>query len=105
MNYIKQNTKQKHKKIEVEVESLQDAITSAREGVDIIMLDNMSPPKIKEIIKKLKQLNLRNKVEMEASGGINHSNVTQYARSGVDMISIGRLTSSVTGLDLSLEVN
>jgi nicotinate-nucleotide pyrophosphorylase (carboxylating) len=97
--------KQKHKKIEVEVENLQDAITSAREGVEIVMLDNMSPPKIKEVIKKLKQLNLRNKVKIEASGGINHSNVAQYARSGVDMISIGRLTSSVAGLDLSLEVN
>ena len=97
--------KLKHKKIEVEVENLQDAIIAAREGVDIIMLDNISPPKIIEIIKKLKQLHLRNKVKIEASGGINHSNVVQYARSGVDIISIGRLTSSVTGLDLSLEVN
>ena len=97
--------KLKHKKIEVEVESLQDAITAARESVEIIMLDNMSPLQIKKIIKKLKQLNLRNKVKIEASGGINYSNVAQYARSGVDMISIGRLTSSVAGLDLSLEVN
>ncbi len=99
------HAKQKHKKIEVEVESLHHAIMAAREGVDIIMLDNMSPSQIKNIIKKLKQLNLRNKVKIEASGGINHSNVTQYARSGVDMISIGKLTSSVSGLDLSLEVN
>ena len=45
------HAKQKHKKIEVEVESLRDAITAAREGVEIIMLDNMSPPKIREIIK------------------------------------------------------
>jgi nicotinate-nucleotide pyrophosphorylase (carboxylating) len=97
--------KQKHKKIEVEVESLQDAITAAREGADIIMLDNISPPKIKEIIKKLEHLNLRKNIKIEASGGINQSNVSQYARSGVDMISIGRLTSSVVGLDLSLEVN
>jgi nicotinate-nucleotide pyrophosphorylase (carboxylating) len=97
--------KQKHRKIEVEVESLEDAITAAREGVEIIMLDNMSPPKIKKIISELKRLNLRNKVRIEASGGINQSNVVQYARSGVDMISIGRLTSSVAGLDLSLEVS
>lgn len=97
--------KQKHKKIEVEVESLNDAIIAAREGAEIIMLDNMSPPKIRKIIHELKRLNLRNKVKIEASGGINHSNVVQYARSGVDMISIGRLTSSVTGLDLSLEVS
>lgn len=94
-----------HKKIEVEVENLDDAIIAAREGAYIIMLDNMSPSKIKNIIKKLEQLKLRNKVRIEASGGINHSNVGQYARSGVDMISIGRLTSSVSGLDLSLEVN
>lgn len=97
--------KQRRKKIDVEVESLHHAIMAAKEGVDIIMLDNMSPSQIKNIIKKLKQLNLRDKVKIEASGGINHSNVVQYARSGVDIISIGRLTSSVKGLDLSLEVN
>ena len=97
--------KQRHKKIEVEVESLHHAVMAAREGADIIMLDNMSPAQIKNIIKKLKQLKLRNKIKIEASGGINISNVSQYARSGVDMISIGRLTSSVDGLDLSLEVN
>ncbi|MDE1769566.1 MAG: carboxylating nicotinate-nucleotide diphosphorylase [Thaumarchaeota archaeon] len=97
--------KQKHKKIEVEVENLQNAIIAAREGADIIMLDNISPPKIEEIIKKLEQLNLRKNVKIEVSGGINQANVSQYARSGADMISIGRLTSSVAGLDLSLEVN
>ena len=97
--------KQKHKKIEVEVENLNDAIIAANEGVEIIMLDNMSPQVIKKVISDLKRLNLRNKVRIEASGGINHSNVAQYAKSGVDMISIGRLTSSVAGLDLSLEVS
>jgi nicotinate-nucleotide pyrophosphorylase (carboxylating) len=97
--------KQKHQKLEVEVENLQDAITAASEGAGIIMLDNMSPIQIRKIIKKLNQLKLRNKVKIEASGGINYSNVEKYARSGVDMISIGRLTSSVSGLDLSLEVN
>lgn len=97
--------KQKHKKIEVEVENLNDAIIAANEGVEIIMLDNMPPLVIKKVISELKRLNLRNKVRIEASGGINHSNVAQYARSGVDMISIGRLTSSVAGLDLSLEIS
>ena len=104
VNLIKR-AKQKYKKIEVEVENLNDAIIVAREGVEIIMLDNMRPPQIKKIIKKLEQFNLRKNVKIEASGGINHSNVVQYARSGVDIISIGRLTSSVAGLDLSLEVN
>ncbi len=97
--------KKRHKKIEVEVESLEDAITAAREGAAIIMLDNMPPAKIRTVIQKLEQLGLKKNVMVEASGGINHSNVSQYARSGVDIISIGRLTSSVKGLDLSLEVN
>lgn len=97
--------KQKHRRIEVEVENLEDTIMAAKEGVDIIMLDNMIPSQIRKTIKKLEQLNLRKKVRIEASGGINYSNITHYARSGVDMISIGRLTSSVSGIDLSLEVN
>ena len=87
------------------MENLNDAIIAANEGVEIILLDNMSPPIIKKVISELKRLNLRNKVRIEASGGINHSNVAQYAKSGVDMISIGRLTSSVAGLDLSLEIS
>ena len=97
--------KQKHKKIEVEVENLKDAITAATEGVQIIMLDNMSPSKIRGTIQELKRLHLRDRVKIEASGGINYSNIVQYARSGVDTISIGRLTSAVIGLDLSLEVS
>lgn len=97
--------RKQHKKIEVEVENTKDAILVAREGVDIIMLDNMSPLEIKKTIAELKRLNLRNKIKIEASGGINHSNVSQYAKSGVDMISIGKLTNAVTGLDLSLEIN
>jgi nicotinate-nucleotide pyrophosphorylase (carboxylating) len=103
--HLIKHAKQKHKKIEVEVENLDDAIMAAAEGVEIIMLDNMSPPMIRKIIHELKRLGLRDRVKIEASGGINHSNVIQYARSGVDMISIGRLTSTVIGLDLSLEVS
>jgi nicotinate-nucleotide pyrophosphorylase (carboxylating) len=104
VNLIKR-AKQKHKKIEVEVENVDDAIIAAKEGVDIIMLDNIRPSQIKKIIKKLERLDLRKNVKIEASGGINYSNVIQYAKSGADMISIGRLTNSVSGLDLSLEVN
>jgi nicotinate-nucleotide pyrophosphorylase (carboxylating) len=97
--------KQRHIKIEVEVENIHDAIMVAKNGAEIIMLDNMTPREIKKIIKKLEQFKLRKNIKIEASGGINYSNIEQYARSGVDMISIGRLTSSVSGLDLSLEVN
>jgi len=97
--------KRHHKKIEVEVENLQDAIMAAREGVSIIMLDNIPPAKIVKIIKTLKDLGLRKKVKIEASGGIDSSNVKSYAKSGIDMISVGKITSSAPGLDISLEVS
>ncbi|TLX83430.1 MAG: carboxylating nicotinate-nucleotide diphosphorylase [Thaumarchaeota archaeon] len=99
------HAKRKHKKIEVEVENLRDAIIAAREGASIIMIDNIHPVEISKIIKVLKRLGLRHKVKIEASGGIDASNIQAYAKSGVDMISLGKLTSSVSGLDLSLEVN
>ncbi len=99
------HAKRKYKKIEVEVENLQDAITAAKEGASIIMLDNMNPLHISKVINVLKLHGLRNKVKIEASGGIDATNIRAYAKSGVDMISVGKLTSSVIGLDLSLEVS
>jgi len=68
------------------------------------MLDNFSPVQIKKTITTLQKKKLRNKVKLEASGGINSKNITAYAKTGVDMISIGSITNSVKGLDLSLEV-
>ena len=97
--------KRRYKTIEVEVENLSDAVIAAREGASIIMLDNIPPSDIMKIIKVLQKLNLRKKVKLEAAGGIQASNVKSYARSGVDRISIGKLTSSVSGLDFSLEVS
>jgi len=95
----------KYRTVEVEVEGLNDAILAAKAGASIIMLDNLSPNEISKIINILKKLHLRDKVKIEASGGIDVSNIQAYARTGVDMISVGKITSSVPGLDLSLEVN
>ncbi len=97
--------KNHHKRVEVEVENRDDAVTAAREGVSIIMLDNMAPQEIVRTVRTLEKLNLRRRVKIEASGGINSSNIRRYARTGVDMISVGKLTSSVDGLDLSLEIS
>lgn len=97
--------RKKYKKIEVEVENLHNAIISAQGGASIIMLDNFSPKGIVEVVGALKKLGLRNKVKLEASGGIDKSNIEKYARTGVDMISVGKITNSALGLDLSLEVN
>jgi nicotinate-nucleotide pyrophosphorylase (carboxylating) len=97
--------KKHNKTIEVEVEKIHDAITAALEEATIIMLDNIPPTKIRKVVRILNDLGLRKRVKLEASGGIDISNVKSYAKSGVDMISIGKLTSSVSGLDLSLEVS
>jgi nicotinate-nucleotide pyrophosphorylase (carboxylating) len=92
-------------KIEIEVETQRDAILCAKFGVDIIMLDNFSPIRIKRTIKKLTELKLRNKVILEASGRINSKNIKKYAEANVDMISVGSITNSVKGIDLSLEIS
>ena len=101
---IKKAKKSGHK-IEVEVESEKDAILVATLGVDIIMLDNFTPKQVNNTIKNLQKLNLRKNVKLEASGQINEKNISQYAKTGVDMISVGEITNSVNSIDLSLEIN
>lgn len=93
------------KKIEVEVESMKDAIIASKAGADIVMLDNMEPQDIEIILTELNNLNLRKNVIIEASGGINPDNIVQYAQTGVDVISMGFLTHSAPAIDLSLEIS
>jgi len=100
---IKKARKQ-HKRVEVEVENQRDAILAANCGATIIMLDNFSPVQIKKTITALQKKKLRNNIKLEASGGINSKNITAYAKTSVDVISVGYITNSVNGLDLSLEV-
>jgi len=104
MEGIIKNARKRHKHVEVEVENQRDAILAANSGATIAMLDNFSPVQIKKTITELQKKKLRNKVKLEASGGINSKNIAAYAKTGVDMISVGSITNSVKGLDLSLEV-
>jgi nicotinate-nucleotide pyrophosphorylase (carboxylating) len=92
------------KKIEVEVESLEDMLLAAKNGADIIMFDNMSPSKIAKGIELLKKRGLRDHVLLEASGGINIDDIEEYSYSGVDMISLGAVTRNARWIDLSLEI-
>lgn len=64
----------------------------------------MNPGKIKKAIEGLEKNGLRSKVLLEASGGITLDNLEEYAKTGVDIISAGRLTSSCSALDVSLEI-
>jgi len=104
MKGIIKNARKRHKHVEVEVENQRDAILAASSGATIVMLDNFSPVQIKKTITALQKKKLRNKVKLEASGGINSKNISAYAKTGVDIISVGSITNSVKGLDLSLEV-
>ena len=104
MKDIIKKARKKHRQVEVEVENQRDSILAAEYGATIIMLDNFSPSQIKKTITVLRKKKLRNRVKLEASGGINSKNIDAYAKTGVDMISVGSITNTVAGLDLSLEV-
>ena len=92
------------KKIEVEVTSADEAVEAAEAGADVLMFDNMTPSSIKEAIQLLERRGMRKGLVLEASGGINETNISEFARSGVDILSLGSLTHSVKALDVSLEI-
>jgi len=93
-----------YKKIEVEVETSESALSAAKAGADIIMLDNMSPDQITRTISVLKSEGLRDRVIIELSGGIDESSLPRYAALDVDVISLGVLTHSVRNLSVNLEI-
>ncbi|WEL20123.1 carboxylating nicotinate-nucleotide diphosphorylase [Halorhabdus sp. BNX81] len=90
-------------KIEVEVESPADAPTAAEAGADIILLDNMSPGECAQAVERLDEAG-HDDVLTEASGGITIETVPAYAKTGVDVISMGSLTHSADALDLSFRM-
>ncbi|MHC1579053.1 MAG: carboxylating nicotinate-nucleotide diphosphorylase [Candidatus Alkanophagales archaeon] len=92
------------RKIEVEVESVEDAIRAAELGVDIIMLDNMPADEVRRVVEELRRRGLRDRVILEVSGEVNLENVADFAATGVDVISVGMLTHSARAIDFSLEI-
>ncbi len=91
-------------KIEIEVNTIRDAITAAEEKTDTIMLDNMTVEQVKETISQLKEKNLRDAVLIEVSGGITLENISQYASCEPDIISVGMLTHSAKSKDFSFRI-
>ncbi|MDR0768083.1 MAG: carboxylating nicotinate-nucleotide diphosphorylase [Methanosarcinales archaeon] len=92
------------KKIEVEADTKEQAMKAAEIGADIILLDNMTPERIRETIALMEQKNLRNKVLLEASGGIRKENLKEYALTGVDVISLSAVTNDAKWIDVSLDI-
>jgi nicotinate-nucleotide pyrophosphorylase (carboxylating) len=93
------------KKIEIEVETLEDAVLCVENNADIVMLDNMDALKVSEVLAELEKRNIRRNSLIEISGGINKNNIMDYVDLGVDIISIGGLTHSSRSLDFSLKIN
>lgn len=95
--YLKE--KNKDLKIEIEVRNFDELEEVLKVGgVDRIMLDNFTPANTKEAVKRI-----AGRYETESSGGITFDTLRDYAECGVDFISVGALTHSVKGLDMSLK--
>ena len=86
-------------KVEVEVETLDQVQQALDAGAHIIMLDNMSVELMTQAM-----AGIGDRAVVEASGGITYDTVRAVAETGVDLISIGGLTHSVTALDISLDL-
>ena len=78
------------------------ASLNAISRADIIMLDNQTPAETARLVAIARELDER--VLLESSGGINLSNVREYAEAGVDLISVGALTHSARALDISFKI-
>jgi nicotinate-nucleotide pyrophosphorylase (carboxylating) len=90
--------------IECEVSDTNSSLEAIKSGADIIMLDNFSPQQAQETISYLKKSDLRKKILVEISGGVNLSNIKEYAYALPDMISVGSLTHSSKSVDFSMEM-
>jgi len=86
-------------RVEVEVESLEGAQEAAAAGAEVLLLDNMTPEQVRQVVDTLEV-----EVLLEVSGGINLTNVRQYAEAGAHVISVGALTHSARAVDLSLDL-
>jgi len=84
------------KKIEIEIENVNDVLIAVKNKADIIMLDNMNPDKVQDAINLLKQGKLRNQVIIEVSGNITKENIFDYLSSEPNIISTSVLTQKPT---------
>ena len=86
-------------KIELEVDDLEQLDEALHLGVDVILLDNMSPSQLREAVRRT-----AGQAILEASGGITIESAPAIAETGVDLISVGWLTQSAPALDVGLDL-
>ena len=87
-------------RVEVEVESMEEARAAVEARADVILLDNMTPEEMRRVVEMI-----GGRAVVEASGGITLETVREVAETGVDIISVGALTHSVTALNISLDLD
>ena len=86
-------------RVEIEVETVDEAIEAVEGGADVVLLDNMSPDEMRRVVELS-----GGRALLEASGGVTLDTVRAVAETGVDLISVGALTHSVRALDISLDM-
>ena len=99
--------------IEIEVENVSQVLFWAklltshvqhRKINGALMLDNMSPDEIRNVVRELEKAGLRQHLLLEGSGGITLSNISSYTTTGLDFVSASALTGTASTIDFSLEV-
>jgi nicotinate-nucleotide pyrophosphorylase (carboxylating) len=93
-----------YRKVEVEVSAPADAVSAAKAGADILLLDNMTPALVIETLRLCVDAGIRDGLIIEVSGNINETNLLSFAIPGVDRISAGVLTHSVPNFNVSLDI-
>lgn len=92
-------------KIEIEVENIRQFKMALEQGPDIIMLDKMNPHEVQEAIRLRGRISKKPVTPiLEVSGMVNMENIEEYAKTGVERISIGSITDSVNSVDMSLNI-
>jgi nicotinate-nucleotide pyrophosphorylase (carboxylating) len=86
-------------KLEIEVETPEQAEEAAAAGADVIMLDNMGPETIREAVRRI-----GGRALVEVSGGVTRDTIAALAADGVDIVSVGALTHSAVAVDISMTV-
>jgi len=88
--------------IEIEVRTLAELEEALTHGAEAVLVDNMSVEDVRKAVERCAKMERR--IPVECSGGINLQNIRAYAETGVDFISVGTLTHSVTAVDISMRV-
>jgi nicotinate-nucleotide pyrophosphorylase (carboxylating) len=85
--------------VDVECDTLEQVEAAADAGVDVVLVDNMSPDDVRKAVEILD-----GRAKVEVSGGVTLDSVGSYAETGADFISVGAITNSVRALDIGLDI-